>query len=555
MNSKSYSHARARLRRAAAAAPHVRCFAEDLEARRLFAVTVQSINGGDDLVITGDLTKSDNITIYADPDNGPHTIVKDNVTGKVWAYDATFDSIDITTGGGNDKVAFVVLSDYFNVAQAVDAELGTGQDTFTLSCPSSGGIASVGTNAATGQAGASPTPTPALFAASDGGDFNGSDVSFNVNGEANNDTITFDIRKGLLYGSRLQLTADGSTESDTINLWLPDHVYATSNGGEEGVYNADDGSQLIANLNTGGCGSTGQDVVNISAPVHIDGSTVEIDVEGGVGKDVVNCDLAPQTERDGSDTIPSEFKLDVNTYGANDKMTAYMDYSGGTLVASTSVKPAGNPAPGRGIINDGGCLQHYGFSGGTGDDSCKFFCGVFDVISGSGKATRYTNAQVSNPLFGATEFDIHGGSGKDTLVIDLDTPSGTTVDNADSFIQIFNFDETFLGTINIQINGDSDNDRLETDLNPYGIGIIDWVENGGTGNDQLIMASNMLGIVIPNGPSFAVQMNGGTGSDEWDVDGLYNNSVPIASLVVNQISLETEHNELEGAAAYGFDNT
>ncbi len=571
MNKQRHTRTRAQQSRRAAAS--IANAIENLEPRRLLSTVTSTdldIDGRPDLVIKGTST-ADEVNVYLNPEpddlGDPLTVVQDVKTGKLYGFDVTFEAIEVKTYAGDDKVNFYILSDYDEVTQGIHVDLGDGKDKFSISSPVEPFASPSGDNAAdTAHGGAginsSGTSVTPITAAEFGGDLVDTDLLLEVKGGSGADCINLDFTRTSLFASKFKLNVTADADADTVNLDLPDYreeafvdilgsapnpaglffapegIYGdfigTTSTGAAGPHTAGGfsgyiPSQFIIKLDTG-TGST--NTVNILAPtVLFGGSLLNIAVEGNSGVDKVNLFSGIATvQYDYFIKIPNSiaattFKLDVNLYGGNDQMTAYLDYSGSPL-NNASVKPAGL-IDDTSIYSDYGTVQHYGFNGGTGDDKCKFYSGDLD-------GHRYTEPQESNTLRGLTEFILKGGAGNDEILVDLDTPAA----NEDS--TIFLGTDVALGStpakIRIVLNGDAGDDKLEIDMNVEFddsylqalaiYPVIDWAENGGDGHDKVILAANVntLGPAVVAGvtyagPLHAVRMDGGNDTDEWDVDG------------------------------------
>ncbi len=567
MNAKRLTRSRASWRRAAATV--VASAVEGLEPRRLLSTVTSTdldVDGNPDLVITG-TGGADTVNVYLNPHQllGAQTIVQDVTTGKVYGFLLPFEAIEAHMLGGDDRLNVYVFDEYDEVTQGIHVDMGSGKDKFTFSSPILANSPATTPNAADGanlgdDINSSGDTVDQVTSPAEGADLYCTDLLLDVTLGSGDDCADVDLTRTSLVATKFKLNVHADSGNDTVNLLLPSQRYgeaitageceapleegSVSPQGEIGTYVA---SQLIAKIDTGT--ATTSNTVNVTVPTFVaGGSTAKISVEGNANVDKVNAYIGVKTvnynvfanQVDGNlIQTNSLFSLDANLYGGNDQMTAYMDYSTG--LQTGSVTPAG--VPDNSIQSGYGTTQHYGFNGGTGDDSCKFF-------SGDALGNRYTTPQSSNTLLGLTEFVLKGGSGKDQLFVDLDTASA----NADSTIHLGT--NAILGAtpgkIRILLNGDAGDDKLEIDMN-VDVGVIsgnlypviDWAENGGDGQDKVILAANVGNGVLYAGPLKAVRMDGGNDKDTWDVDG---------NVVNKRFSLETEDNTLEGDPL-SYDNT
>jgi hypothetical protein len=190
-------------------------------------------------------------------------------------------------------------------------------------------------------------------------------------------------------------------------------------------------------------------------------------------------------------------------------MTFYADLRGGNDV----FKGTYNLQTGQTSLQDGTEVRSM-VLGGDGNDNIRYL----DARPANGD---------SQSIDGLLALEAHGNNGDDRVEVDLDNLGGARLTVGTT------------GEFRAQVHGDSGNDGVFIDAvaGANSVGLFDLGVLGESGNDKVSLAFKNDGLNQPtNYRSLKARLDGGLGTDRWDVEG---------NVLFNRLSCETLDESLQ----------
>ena len=441
----------------------IRVAIEGLECRRLFAVLVTPVDsdgdGANELIITGD-GNNNRVIVYDDDQNDRTDVVLD--TNNNGAFDLgevnfpfaeEFEETEVSLGGGNDTLRYFLVTDLESGDRRLLVDLGSGDNKLIYSSPTTG------------------SSSAGVLFDTDGADIiDESDVVIQADASTGKDTFDIDLSRTTISSSRVNIDLNGSGGSDTFSFKTPDF-----NQNEDGI--VADGSfkpsQVIYDPSGGG-GTTNTYNFDIFSDIE-DGSTLDMDIEGGTAKDVITSNFSLGLFSSGG-LQRSGLDFQANLGDGADSFLGNVDL--GTLASFLGPNTQ----------------ARFNVNGQANNDIIRYR----DVTTGGGD---------SGQIAGLLDLSASGGAQHDTVTCDLDTLGGARLSVTSS------------GEFRSIMNGGTGNDTVFIDLvtGVQTTGLLELAVLGGSGDDKVSLALKDDGNAVYAGGK--ALLDGGLGTDRWDTEG------------------------------------
>ena len=447
---------------------------------------------GNQLQVTGD-GADDSITLRLLAGDATQVEVVDGAVVRGTFARATFASILVQGGAGNDTILISDANGAFTDTHVTVIDGGDGNDTITGGAGAEALSGGIGNDILNGGAGndtliggpdadtltGGPGVDPHL--GGDGDDlmiWNPGDGSESVDGEAGNDTFQFNGSAGdevMTYaGNGQRVTFFRNLGNITMDIGTTETLFVNALGGNDQV--------------TGGAGLNGLIVA------RVDGGDGDDTLNGGDGVDQLNGNAGNDTLNGnaGNDTLTGGPGVDPHNGGAGDDLMIW------------------NPGDGSEPVNGDAGNDTFQFNGSTGDEvmtyagtgqRVTFFRNLGNITMDIGTTeTLFVNALGGND-------QVTGGAGLNGLIV-------ARVDGGDG-------DDTLNGGDGVDLlNGNAGNDTLNgnagNDTLTGGPGVDP--HNGGPGDDLMIWnPGDGSEPVDGDAGNDTFQFNGGNGVDTMNV--------------------------------------